>query len=160
MTAFQKIARPTDLVIFICADCGRQHNSPTADVPKGWALIAMDCCGAPFVRCPDCAASAAQAQHDRMTDYMATMHRPKVDPLRKLTLHEHTALTFLAGRAHAMTVQVANACGLIVSRRCLPQARNMLRRLERWGYITHGNTPAGHYATYSITDAGRRVVQP
>ena len=118
------------------------------------------CSGAPFVRCPDCAASVAQAQHDRMTDFMTNMHPPQPAPQRRLTLDEHTALTFLADRAHAMTVQVANACGLIASRRCRPQARNMLRRLERWGYVTHGKTPAGRYATYSITDAGRRAVQP
>jgi len=160
LTAFQKIAPAKPVVIFICADCGHQHNSPTTDVPKGWALIAMDCSGVPFVRCPDCARGVAQAEHDRMSEYMVTMHRPTVDPTRKLTLDEHTALTFLAGRASALTVQVANACGLIVSRRCLPQARNMLRRLERWGYVTHGKTPAGQYASWTITGAGRKAVQP
>lgn len=160
MTAFQKIARSQPVVIVICADCGRQHNSPTNDVPKGWALIAMDCSGAPFVRCPDCATSAAQAQHDRMTDFMTNMHQPKVALPSRLTLEEHTALTFLAEGARAMTSQVANACGLIAGGRCLPQARNMLRRLERWGHVTRGNTPAGHYASWSITDAGRKAVQP
>jgi len=145
---------------FICADCGTQHSSPTQDIPKGWALIAMDCSGAPFVRCPDCAASVEQAQHDRMTDFMTNMHPPQVADERRLTLQEHTALTFLAEGARAMTWQVARACDLIAGRRCLPQARNMLRRLERWGYITHGSTPAGYYASWSITEAGRKAVQP
>lgn len=145
---------------FICADCGSQHNSPTQDIPKGWALIAMDCSGAPFVRCPDCAASVEQAQHDRMTDFMANVHPPQVAPPSRLTLEEHTALTFLADRASAMTVQVANACGLTAGNRCMPQARNMLRRLERWGHVTRGDTPPGHYASWTITGAGRKAVQP
>jgi len=160
LTAHQKIARAQSAVIFICADCGRQHNSQTADVPKGWALIAMDCSGAPFVRCPDCASSMAQAQHDRMTDYMTTMHPPQADQSRKLSLQEHTALSLLADRAKGMTWEIARACGYISGRRCLPQVRNMLRRLERWGYVDHAKTPDGYYATYSITDAGRRAVQP
>ena len=144
---------------FICADCGTQHNSPTQDIPKGWALIAMDCSGAPFVRCPDCAASVEQAQHDRMADFMTNMHPPQAEQ-RKLSLQEHTALSFLAGVARAMTWEVAHACSLIAAGRCLPQARQMLLRLERWGCIARGNNPAGNYASWSITDAGRKAVQP
>ena len=144
---------------FICANCGIQHISPTQDIPKGWALVAMDCSGAPFVRCPDCAASAEQAQHDRMTDFMTNMHPPQGAPPSRLTLEEHTALTFLAECARAMTWPIANACGLIAGGRCLPQARNMLRRLERWGHISR-NEMFGHHTSWSITEAGRKAVQP
>lgn len=79
---------------------------------------------------------------------------------RQLSLTDHTALTFLAEHERAMTWQIARACGLISGRRCLPQARNMLRRLVRWGYVAHRTTPAGCYANWDITDAGRKAVQP
>lgn len=79
---------------------------------------------------------------------------------RKLSLIDHTALTFLASGDRATTVVIASSCGLVVGRRCLPQARNMLRRLERWGYISNGYTAPGHYALWTITDAGRKAVQP
>ena len=36
---------------------------------------------------------------------------------------------------------------------------NMLRRLERWGLVDKGDTRPGHYAFWTITDAGRRAVQ-
>lgn len=144
---------------FICADCGTQHNSPTHDIPTGWALVSMDCSGAPFVRCPDCGASVEQAQHHRMTDFMTNMHPPQPVPPSRLTLDEHTALTFLAEGARAMTWPIANACGLIAGGRCLPQARNMLRRLERWGLIAR-NKVMGHHTSWSITEAGRKAVQP
>ena len=146
--------------IFICADCGTQHNSPTQDVPKGWALIAMDCSGAPFVRCPDCATSLEQAQHDRMTDFMTNMHPPQVAPPSRLTLDEHTALTFLSERQHQRTWQIARACGLAITPRLIRVACNMLRRLERYGYVTQGDTPSGGLPSWLITAAGRRAVQP
>ena len=57
---------------FICADCGREHNSPTAETPQGWDLHSMDCSGARFLRCPDCAEKVEQAHFDRMADFMAT----------------------------------------------------------------------------------------
>lgn len=79
---------------------------------------------------------------------------------RKLSLIDHTALTFLASGDRATTVVIASTCGLVVGRRCLPQARNMLRRLQHWGYIVNGCTAPGHYALWSITDAGRKAVQP
>ena len=60
--------------IFICADCGQQHNSPVEAIPQGWDLLAMDCSGTPFVRCPDCVARVNQATFDRMADYMANHH--------------------------------------------------------------------------------------
>jgi len=58
--------------IFICADCGRQHNSPTDATPEGWDLLAMDCSGTPFLRCPDCSERIEQAHFARMADFMAT----------------------------------------------------------------------------------------
>ena len=58
--------------IFICTDCGRQHNSPDDATPEGWDLLAMDCSGTAFLRCPDCAERIEQAHFDRMADFMAT----------------------------------------------------------------------------------------
>lgn len=102
MTALQKVARATPPVIFICADCGRQHISPIKAVPDAWALVTMDCAGTPFVRCPDCSATAQQAQYDRMTDYMTNVHPPQAAPKNKMTLQEHTAL-FNLGPLHLHT---------------------------------------------------------
>ena len=103
--------------------------------------------------------AAAQQLRQRMTDFMTNMHPPQPVPPSRLTLDEHTALTFLAEGARAMTWPIANACGLIAGGRCLPQARNMLRRLERWGLIAR-NKVMGHHTSWSITDAGRKAVQP
>lgn len=64
--------------IFICADCGQQHNSPAEAIPQSWDLLAMDCSGTPFVRCPDCVARVDQATFDRMADYMANHHGKSV----------------------------------------------------------------------------------
>lgn len=146
-------------VSFVCADCGRQHNAITNAVPPGWALIQMDCSGSRLVRCPDCAGATAQAQHDRMTDYMTNMHPPQTAVPARLTLEEHTALSFLSEDEGGLTSQIASACGLVVRGRCLPQAKTMLRRLERWGLVDKGDTRPGHYAFWTITDAGRRAVQ-
>ncbi|WP_037471085.1 hypothetical protein [Sphingobium sp. DC-2] len=79
---------------------------------------------------------------------------------RKISLIDHTALTFLATGGRATTVAIASSCGLVVGRRCLPQARNMLRRLQRRGFIANGYTAPGHYALWTLTDADRKAVQP
>jgi len=80
---------------------------------------------------------------------------------RPLTFLEHRALFYLKFMCgHAMTWEIARACGLIDGRRCQPEARYMLRRLERAGYVARGTTPAGHYACWSLTDTGRKAVQP
>ncbi|WP_313228541.1 hypothetical protein [Sphingobium yanoikuyae] len=79
---------------------------------------------------------------------------------RQLSLIEHIALNFLATGGRATTAAIASTCGLVVEGRCLPQARNMLRRLQRRGHIANGYTAPGHYAVWSITDAGRKAVQP
>lgn len=145
---------------FVCADCGRQHNAITKDLPQGWSHIKMACAGEPMARCPDCAGAVCQAQNDRMSDYMANMHPPQPAVPARLTLEEHTALSFLSEDEGGLTSQIAVACGLIVQGRCLPQAKNMLRRLERWGLVDKGDTRPGHYAFWTITDAGRRAVHP
>lgn len=145
---------------FTCAGCDSQHSAITSDVPQGWSLINMDCSGARLLRCPDCATAAMQAQHDRMADYMTNMHPPQPSVPARLTLEEHTALSFLSDDEGGLTSQVAVACGLIAKGRCLPQAKNMLRRLERWGLVDKGDTRPGHYAFWTITDAGRRAVHP
>jgi len=78
----------------------------------------------------------------------------------RLTLTDHTALTLLAARESAYTNEIARACGLCVGRRCRPQVRNMLRRLERWGYATRSETRPGCYTYWTITQAGRKAVHP
>lgn len=79
---------------------------------------------------------------------------------KNLSLTDHTALSFLTDGNPAYTWQIARACGLVAGRRCLPQARNMLRRLMRWGFVALGSTPAGHYASWTITDDGRKAINP
>lgn len=79
---------------------------------------------------------------------------------RQLSLTDHTALCFMLGKDHVFTWEVAKACGLIAGRRCLPQNRNMLRRLESWGYVTRVTAMPGGYAQWAISAAGQKAVQP
>lgn len=82
---------------------------------------------------------------------------------RHLSLTDHTALSFLSEdpRGH-LTFRIANACGLIDRRtnRTTPQTYTMLRRLERWGYVQRRSNGGGYYAFWTITDAGRKAVEP
>jgi len=78
MTAHHPVTsgQPAQIFTFICGDCAREQNSATTSLPQGWDLIAMDCSGAQFVRCPDCAEKIEQAHFDRMADFMASNPQP------------------------------------------------------------------------------------
>ena len=79
---------------------------------------------------------------------------------RKLTLNDNKALSFLAEDPQGhLTFRIAHACGL-VERREHTQAYTMLRRLERWGYVQRRSNGGGFYAFWTITDAGRKAVEP
>jgi hypothetical protein len=54
---------------FICGACCREENSPTDNMPGGWTVIAMDCSGAPYVRCPDCGDRLQRDFDARMDDF-------------------------------------------------------------------------------------------
>lgn len=79
---------------------------------------------------------------------------------RNLSLPDHTALTYLLTGDRTATHWIAGACGF-KSHRATAQARTMLRRLERWGFVQGiSATRSSNVYWWKITDAGRKAVQP
>ena len=50
---------PFHAAIYICADCGVEHNGDDRRLPAGWNRVAGAADRASGLRCPDCLTSAA-----------------------------------------------------------------------------------------------------
>ena len=78
----------------------------------------------------------------------------------RLTLNEHTALTFLSSDPDGFTNQIAHACGFRsqFGHLASAKARAMMLRLERLGLAQRMPHRPGCYNEWRITDAGRQAV--
>ncbi len=136
--------------IYICADCGQQHNSPVEAIPQGWDLLAMDCSGTPFVRCPDCVARVNQATFDRMADYMANHHGKVVIGLDSATGPDMTAVVARMAETWRVTAPAASPFHTFLEKQESGEYRIALMPeavLMRWLPLGFFLTPAEARAT-------------
>ncbi|HZV57719.1 MAG TPA: hypothetical protein VFF89_08595 [Sphingobium sp.] len=96
---------------FVCCDCARQENRPTADLPEDWTIVEHKGFeGFPVTRCPDCAtfapsfdsAGIAAETPDDLPDMFA-MHPAFLFPEghSELTTDDHWVTVFLMRTAEA-----------------------------------------------------------
>ena len=81
--------------------------------------------------------------------------------MKQLSLIDRTALEYLADGT-AATCRIAHACCFdrIDGDRATARARNLLRRLARWGMVDGLCTPGGgNIRWWKITDAGREAIR-
>jgi hypothetical protein len=136
--------------IFICADCGQQHNSPVEAIPQGWDLLAMDCSGTPFVRCSDCVARVDQATFDRMADYMANHHGKAVTGLDSVNGPDMTAAAARIAETWRVTTPAASPFHTFLEKQESGEYRIALTPeavLMRWLPLGFFLTPAEARAT-------------
>ncbi len=81
--------------------------------------------------------------------------------LRTLSLFDRQALEHIQTFGAQPTWSIAYNCGFRTtgSQSASARAYPLMRRLERWGLVTRASAPGCH-TVWSLTDAGRRAVQP
>ncbi len=87
---------------------------------------------------------------------------PDQNRRRNLSFDDFTALRYLEGIGAIMTHHVARTLGYDrgSGHRSTARARVLLRRLERWGYVTSEKPILyGNIIFWEVTDAGRAAVE-